>query len=371
MNSQIRKSEKPKANYNSFVGKSIAFEAVPEGQLKLLRTDPINLSRYVPAFNEKMLKTKISFNKFLTTLLEQHEVEEFVIKKILSNSSYMQGLERSLTDPSVDSINNLELFEIVGDSAFHHAITNMIYSRFPQLGKMPNPEAIVSILRANMEKGGTYSYISYKLGFTPYIKCDKLTLEANFDQILEDLFESFYGCLEHIIDEIYGDGQPHGFNFISHAANEFFEALYQKEFDEISEILDTGNYKEVVLRLSSRVGVLKEIMNGNSEVVKYDQHSVFDRYFEFLEPIEKIEGGRPVYYCVCRVKLEFYNRESPRFEPSVALGKKEAKEMASDVAIRYLESIGIGYKHTRAYGTKKRKERHDNRCHPHRVDRSF
>jgi len=329
---------------------------------------PINLNREVPIFNESMMIKPSTFEKFIEKLLKKHGLDDKTIKKIVGTPDYMNSLQQSLTDFSIDSVNNLELFETLGDTAFHHSITRFLVGRFPSLKNFADPESVLSNLRTCLEKGSTFAHLFYERGFTPFIKCDPIVLKDFFEKVLEDCLEAFYGCVELIIDSINGDENGKGYAFIEKVTRDFFENKFEDEFKEIDEILKRKELKEVYLRVESRVKILKELMNANERVLEYDRLSSFDKYFEFTEPeLLKSEDGAETYYCKCKIKLHITvpNQEPyPAMDWCLGLNRVDAKEKAAENAIKYLASIHIGYPKKIKENDKQRNKRADQHCRP-------
>ena len=112
-------------------------EAKINPNVRLINITAINMTRNIPPYNPTMKQSTMSFEAFLEGLLKKHTILSKEIRNIiLKEKKYIDTLRTALTDPSANPNNNLELFEIVGDSSLHHALSRFIIKRFPQLSKI-------------------------------------------------------------------------------------------------------------------------------------------------------------------------------------------------------------------------------------------
>lgn len=115
----------------------------------------------------------------------------------------------AFTSNTVDSDNNYELYEYMGDVAANAAVVMYFYEAFPQL-RCPRSIHILNRLKIVHVSRDSFSKIAEGLGFWPHIRYDarvaaeKSFLKKSREALLEDVFEAFVGATEIILIDAFG-----------------------------------------------------------------------------------------------------------------------------------------------------------------------
>lgn len=155
------------------------------------------------------------FREFIQSILERANLGDKYIKLFTDKSSMIE-FTTAFTHKSVNPIDNYEFYEILGDATTNKVVVWYFIKRFPEIfkegkggGGNMSPVAIMARLKQNGVSKATYSKFSETLGFWDYIRRSE---EVNKDRtkIMEDVFESFCGCLELLVDSKVTDHAGYG-----------------------------------------------------------------------------------------------------------------------------------------------------------------
>lgn len=128
---------------------------------------------------------------------------------VLTNPEALAIYKVAFTSNTVDSDNNYELYEYMGDVAANAAVVMYFYEVFPQL-RCPRSINILNRLKIVHVSRESFSKIADDLGFWPHIRYDmdvaaeKPVLKKSRDALLEDVFEAFVGATEIILIDAFG-----------------------------------------------------------------------------------------------------------------------------------------------------------------------
>lgn len=168
-------------------------------------------------------------HNFIFSLLREYpELSRKNIEKLLTEE-VIEQFKKAFTTPDANPNNNYEFYELLGDSTANNCIVWYFQRRFfkdvetitTSKGTM-SPVAIMGRLKQEGASVRQFSKFSNELGFLPYITMTNIELEKP-TKILEDVFESFIGCLVYHMDKIFG--LHTGFT----VAYPFIEKLFDKE----------------------------------------------------------------------------------------------------------------------------------------------
>ncbi len=158
---------------------------------------------------------KQDFKDFITSLLRRGDLKQKYIDILTSNEG-MNYYGNAFTASSIDSVNNYERFENMGDVTANKFIVWYAYQRFPQLDCTEGVK-IVARLRINYGAKATFAPLAEKLGFWPFISCledgemkGTKYRSKNKKDLLEDTFEAFIGCTEYLLDKSFRPGVGYG-----------------------------------------------------------------------------------------------------------------------------------------------------------------
>ena len=149
-------------------------------------------------------------HNFIISLLREYpKLSMKNIEKLLTNDA-MEQFKKAFTTPDADPNNNYEFYELLGDSTANNCIVWYFQRRFfknvetitSSKGTM-SPLAIMGRLKQEGASVRQFSKFSNQLGFLPYITMTNLEYEKP-TKILEDVFESFIGCLVYHVEKTFG-----------------------------------------------------------------------------------------------------------------------------------------------------------------------
>jgi len=198
------------------------------------------------------------FITFLTRVISLSGLKPGCIARIVEN---IKLFETAFTHPSANGTNNYEALEFVGDSVLNKAIVSYIQQRFPKL-MVPKGVNIMSRLKINLVSGHAYATIAKRFSFGPFISLG--TDKFIKDEILEDVFEAFFGAVEFIIDGLFyvGFGYTICFKIIAAILNSVhISLLYEDLFDAKTRL------KETIDVFKSKIGCIRY-----NRVEKEDTH---------------------------------------------------------------------------------------------------
>ena len=156
------------------------------------------------------------FTTFIRKLLRAAQLTPKYID-ILTNQDNISQFKRAFTHKSIDSVNNYEYYEILGDVTSNKITVWYYHHRFPEIFKQQNSVEIMARLKMNGISKLTYSRFARNLGFEQFIlyeEKDKGGHNISTVSLLEDVFESFIGCLEYLIDSIFLNYSGYGVVYI-------------------------------------------------------------------------------------------------------------------------------------------------------------
>jgi dsRNA-specific ribonuclease len=147
-----------------------------------------------------------NFINFIDKILEEYGD---VSKNNRENILDKEGLSyyyASFTSPSYNKDVNYEFMETLGDSTLNKAIIWYFARRFPQINS-PDGIDILTRLKIKFIQKKSFSSLAEKLGFWPFISTNfNRSSTEEMIKTLEDVFESFFGATELVIDKKYSIG---------------------------------------------------------------------------------------------------------------------------------------------------------------------
>jgi len=138
------------------------------------------------------------FKEFIKKLVSLGGVNKKYVE-LLTNDESMKIYSSVFTSELVDSLNNYQVFEQLGDVSANQIIVKYMYTRFPQL-MCTEGVKIVARLRIIYGAKQTFSEFARGLGFWEFISAPNEQRQRMMKPLLEDTFEAFLGATEHIIE---------------------------------------------------------------------------------------------------------------------------------------------------------------------------
>lgn len=250
-----------------------------------------------------------NFSNLIHSLFRKAELKPEFIQLCLTPKN-MKKFSNAFTSANCDRKNNYEYYEQLGDSTVNKFIVSYMYSRFPQL-KSSEGVNIVARLKIKYGSKGQLNMIGERLNFWPFISTDAEERIKRKKNLLEDVFEAFFGCFEEVINDT-----------IHEIKNQFFQVGYDICFTLLSKIFDE-------LYISIQYEALVDSKTRLKEL--------FDEQRHRLSQLKYKDS-----YC-----FETNMFISQAFNNKKLLGigmshkKKEARERAADKALALLAEQGI------------------------------
>ena len=169
-------------------------------------------------------------NDFELETLKKHFVQCFLV------NGGREMFQAAFTTSSVDPDENYEVFEQIGDAIVGKFLVQYAYMRFPLLRNTRGP-GVVTRIKMKYASKIFLSRMAEKMQLERFIRASsrELTLSKKQD-LLDDIFESFFGCLEHFLSErcMLGLGKGHEivFNILKYLFDQEELSLKYEELND-------------------------------------------------------------------------------------------------------------------------------------------
>lgn len=257
------------------------------------------------------------FKAAIISLLNRAKLKQKYID-ILTDKYSLSIYDIAFTDKSANPNNNYEFYEIIGDAAVNKSIVVYITKRFPQLAK-PGGVEFISKLTSKLRSKEKLSSITKSLKLDSFVTHS--TLNTKKTDMAEDVFESFIGATEQLIDQRIKFGA--GYVIVYNIVESIFNGM---------EIPLTWEYLvDPITSLKDNYFLHKEFKDKNIGTYKYEELEFKNQlgnnqYVVIVNRIFK-ERGREI--------IEEIGRSTPQFK------KQIARKIASERAINTLKIKGF------------------------------
>lgn len=249
------------------------------------------------------------FKNFINNTLIKGKVSK-VYRDMLTEPDSMSLYAQAFTSETIDSVNNYQILEQLGDLTGNKFIVTYMYERFPKL-RCTDGVNIVARLRNKYGAKLSFSEFARKLGFWEYISATVSQRSAQMKSLLEDVFEAFLGATEQIVDRHRRIG-------VGYAVVYDFLATI---FDDIHISLEYNDLFDPITRL-------KELMDVNSDTlgtVLYEERVNNEHKYAI--------------FTSTAYRITKYNRRIPIGNGTGSL-KHSARQCAAKKALAHLEKYG-------------------------------
>jgi len=144
------------------------------------------------------------FKNFIGEILKLGKVNQKSIN-LITDDEGMDLFSIAFTHPSADNENNYEYLEFLGDNMVNTSVVWYLNKRFPHL-RGTKAVKIMTRLKIKLISKDNLSMISEKMGMWKYVSASERIKQRNMKSTLEDVFESFFGALCHIMDTKVREG---------------------------------------------------------------------------------------------------------------------------------------------------------------------
>ena len=138
------------------------------------------------------------FYSLIESVMLRANLNRNYLHQLLDNEA-MKMFSDAFTAESVDSINNYQYYEQLGDVSGNKFIVWYMYQKFPQL-KCSSGVKIVARLKILYGAKQSFCNIADSLGFWPFISATHTQRDRCKKALMEDVFEAFLGVVETILD---------------------------------------------------------------------------------------------------------------------------------------------------------------------------
>jgi dsRNA-specific ribonuclease len=223
----------------------------------------------------------------------------------------------AFTSPTVDLVDNYEIYEYIGDVAANAAVVMYFYNVFPQLRNQRSINILNRLKIVHVSKE-SYSKIAEDLGFQPYIRYDenvaaeKPIFKKSREALLEDIFEAFVGATQSILMEFFG---PLGIGVASQIIYNFIKPIFDAK--------DISFEPNVIYDAKTR---LKELFERRKDV----QNKLLE-VFGLPNYQDAIHPDTSTILRFQKSKIQFFGKEN---------SKQQSQKSAAQQAINYFKESG-------------------------------
>lgn len=264
------------------------------------------------------------FKTMLYNIFTKSKIKDEYINFLLCPKS-LHEFDKAFTSDSVDPKNNYQVYEQLGDLTCNKFIGWYMYQRVPQL-KCTEGVKIVARLKINYCGKNFFSKFAESLGFWTFISTTHEQKSVKKKSLLEDVFESFIGVTETLLEEIE---EGIGYKEVRRILKMIFDGIdislkYEDLYDpktRLKELFDyhCDNLGELVYE--------DERISGNSQtktVIYEVKNAKFATNKNGIINKSKIVGGQ-------------YNM----IGQSVSSSRSSSQQQASEYALRLMKSRGV------------------------------
>ncbi len=165
--------------------------------------------------------------EFIANVFRKSKIDPKYLDVLISPEA-ISIFQIAFTSPTVDLVDNYEIYEYIGDVAANAAVVMYFYNVFPQLRSQRSINILNRLKIVHVSKE-SYSKIAEDLGFQPYIRYDekvaaeKTLFKKSREALLEDIFEAFIGATQSILMEYFG---PLGIGVASQIIYNFIKPIF-------------------------------------------------------------------------------------------------------------------------------------------------
>jgi dsRNA-specific ribonuclease len=182
------------------------------------------------------------FTYFLRQLLSLSNLNKQYYD-VLLNDNGLALFDQAFTHRTADVDNNYEYLEFLGDTTLNKSIAWYLSRRFPQLN-CPKGVKVLTRIKINLISKRSFSGFARRFNFWDFISADMEVRSTKMEKTLEDVFESFFGATELLLDTHIQQGCGYNicYNMIANMLNTVPISLkYEDLFDSktrLKEIFD-------------------------------------------------------------------------------------------------------------------------------------
>ena len=286
----------------------------------------------IPLVNEDDIERGDRGSAFKTVIknaLQRGNIKEKYLDILLTEDS-LKVYNTAFTHKSANPKENYEILEHLGDVTANNILAWYFYRKFPQLN-CPNGLSILSKLESKYKAKKSYSTFANNLGFWDFVSADKKSKATNRNTILEDVFESFIGASELLLDTYFMIGV--GNNIL---------------YDVMKSLLDEENISLKFEDISTSRTRIKEFIDKLNSLNKLNKLGRESKYrYETLEDIQKKDNKIIRKFTLTLFMTLFYIDENGKtiiiedkpLGKGTAFKKADAEEEAAKNGLNYILNV--------------------------------
>ena len=251
-----------------------------------------------------------NFETFLKNLISMTRLDSKYVN-ILTDEKSIKLYKKAFTHPSYDNVNNYEVYEQLGDITLNKFLVWYFYDRFPILN---NNFGVKIIARLRIKYGSKQflSELADSYNFWEHIYITETISNGKKISVLEDVFESFIGVTEYIINQRLYNGL--GYICCYNILRSYFDKIpidisYESLFDAKTRL------KELFDLYKDKLGVI---------TYQYEKESCLNSY---IVKVYKISVGKTTDKILIS-------------ESHSQISKSDAEQKASEIALQFLLKEG-------------------------------
>ena len=290
------------------------------------------------------------FKNLITSLLKKGKLKDKYIE-ILTNENSMKQYGFAFTAESrVHPEENYERYEQIGDAGAGHFMASYFFRRFPQL-ECSAGNKVVSRLRINYGAKKSFSNIASELGFWEFITCPedgnlpkRKYRKSHMKDLLEDVFEAFIGCTEHLLDKEFRQGV--GYAIIYDILSNFFDKIsisleYEDLVDAKSRLKETFDLKWIAGELGKLVyvNIIQATATEDGKIKTMHLCKIYRAPTGVSTSIPKI-GDEDIRHpwIFNHEENRYHNPKWVFISQAKAISKSESEQTAAELAIQILKN---------------------------------
>jgi dsRNA-specific ribonuclease len=222
-------------------------------------------------YTRTSVMTTSRFAAFIDALIRTCGLEPRYVA-ILTDASSLALYQKAFTHVSFDAVNNYEVYEQLGDITVNKFLVWYFHYRFSVSGtgifNSTLGVKIIARLRIKYGSKQQLSELAERLGFWEHIRVGEVLSQGKRLAALEDVFESFIGVTEYLIDQrLYrGLGYIVCYTMLSHWFDTIpIDVSYEQLFDAKTRLKELFDVHKDVLGVMT-YGYEKHPVTGHAHV---------------------------------------------------------------------------------------------------------
>lgn len=260
----------------------------------------------------------------------------------LTNDESMVEFGKAFTSEQVDSMNNYQVYEQLGDLSGNKFIVHYIYNKFPQLNCAEGVK-VAARLKINYGSRQSFFKLADDLGFWPFISATNDIRQRKKKDLLEDVFEATLGVTEMLVDQHFGFGK--GWELVYNVLKCIFDNMnislkYEDLYDSKTRL------KELFDMFGDKLGTLmyreekEEVLNGLTTSRVYRQtpnrHKVLIGEGQASRKADAQQAAASI--ALVNLEKQGFKKHAPRVYTKFSDPEYKGQEVTKQTILKEIES---------------------------------